>query len=106
MLMAWVRRNCRQLVSMCRAGAGGIPWRCRTRRIVEAPYAVAESEQFSPEPHVSPARVLPCHPHYQGGEGVLDWWPSGPVRVSPSSADEAAMPPQDRVGGDQAMATQ
>ena len=28
--------------------------------------------------------------------------PSGPVRVGPSSANEAAMPPQDRVGGDEA----
>ena len=37
MLVAWVRRNCRQLVSVCRNGAGGMRWRCRIRRIVEAP---------------------------------------------------------------------
>ena len=37
MLVAWVRRNCRQLVSVRRKGAGGIRWRLRIRRIVEAP---------------------------------------------------------------------
>ena len=37
MLAAWARRNCRQLVSACRSGAGGIPRRLRIRRIVEAP---------------------------------------------------------------------
>ena len=37
MLVAWVRRNCRQLVSVYRNGAGGIRWRLRIRRIVEAP---------------------------------------------------------------------
>src|SRR3954471_3902749 len=42
----------------------------------------------------------------KGGEGVVDRWPSGPVRVGPSPTDEAAMPAQDRVRGDQAMATQ
>ena len=31
---------------------------------------------------------------------------SGPVGVGPPSANEAAMPAQDRVGGDQAMPTQ
>ena len=68
--------------------------------------AVAELEQLALDPHVPPARVLPRHPHHQGGEDVVDRWPSGPVRVGPSSADEAAMPAQDRVRGDQAMATQ
>ena len=32
-----VRRNFRQLVSVCRIGAGGMRWRFRIRRIVEAP---------------------------------------------------------------------
>src|SRR6185436_15043587 len=68
--------------------------------------AVAELEQLTLQPHISPARVLPRHPHYQGGEDVVDRRPSGPVRVGPSSAYEAAMPAQDRVRGDQAMATQ
>ena len=67
---------------------------------------MAEFEQLALDPHVPPARVLPRHPHHQGGEDVVDRWPSGPVRVGPSSADEAAMPAQDRVRGDQAMATQ
>src|SRR5256885_495710 len=37
MLAPWVRRNCRQLVSVCRIDAGGTRWRLRIRRIVEAP---------------------------------------------------------------------
>ena len=37
MLAAWVRRNCRQLLSVRRDGAGGMRWRLRIRRIVEAP---------------------------------------------------------------------
>jgi hypothetical protein len=37
MVVACVRRNRRQLVSVCRDGAGGIRWRFRIRRIVEAP---------------------------------------------------------------------
>ena len=37
MLLACVRRNCRQLVSVCRNGAGGMRRRFRIRRIVEAP---------------------------------------------------------------------
>ncbi len=32
-----MRRNCRQVVSVSRIGAGGIRRRCRTRRIVDAP---------------------------------------------------------------------
>jgi len=68
--------------------------------------AVAEIEQLAPQPQVSPARVLPRHPQDQGGEGVVDRWSSGPVGVGPSSADEAAVPAQDRVRGDQAMAPQ
>ena len=37
MLEAYVRRNCRQLVSVCRTGAGGMRWRVKIRRIVDAP---------------------------------------------------------------------
>jgi hypothetical protein len=48
MLVACVRRNCRQLVSVCRTGAGGMRWRFKMRPIVEAPMrwpkAGAESE--------------------------------------------------------------
>jgi hypothetical protein len=34
--VAWVRRNCRHVVSVCHTGAGGMQWRLRIRRIVEA----------------------------------------------------------------------
>jgi hypothetical protein len=37
MVEAWVRRNRRQVVSVCRDDAGGIRRRLRTLRIVDAP---------------------------------------------------------------------
>jgi hypothetical protein len=37
MVAAWVCRNCRQVVSVCRLGAGGIRSSLRIRRIVDAP---------------------------------------------------------------------
>jgi hypothetical protein len=37
MAAAWACRNCRQVVPVCRFGAGGIRRALRTRRIVEAP---------------------------------------------------------------------
>jgi hypothetical protein len=40
---------------------------------------VAELEQLAADSLVAPARVLPRHPHDQGGEGVIDRWPPGPV---------------------------
>ena len=104
--MAWVRRNCRQLVSVCRDRRRWDAVALQDPPDRRGADAVAEFEQLALDPHVPPARVLPRHPHHQGGEDVVDRWPSGPVRVGPSSADEAAMPAQDRVRGDQAMATQ
>ena len=93
--------------------AVGVPDRCRWDAAApkdppdrRGAHAVAELEQLALDPHVPPARVLPRHPHYQGGEHVVDRWPSGPVGVGPSSANEAAMPAQDRVRGDHAVATQ
>jgi hypothetical protein len=67
---------------------------------------MAKLEQLALQPLVSPARVLPRHPHNQGDEHVIDRWPPGPVRVGPPSAHEAAMPAQDRVRGDQTMGSQ
>ena len=67
---------------------------------------VTELEQVALQSHVPPARVLPRHPHHQRGKDVVDRRLSGRVRIGPSSADEAAMPAEDRVRGDQAMAAQ
>jgi hypothetical protein len=105
MLVAWVRRNCRQL-------GVGVPQRRRWDPVAlkdpsdrRGADTVAELEQLALEPQVPPARVLPRHPHDQGGEHVVDRWPSGSVRVDPSSAHEAATPAQDRVRSDKPMAT-
>jgi len=102
MLAAWVRRNWRQLVSGCRRDAVALEDPADRR----GAYAVAECEQLALDSDISPARVLLRHAHYQGGEGVVDGWSSGPVGVGPLSADEATVPAQDRVRGDQALPTQ
>src|SRR4051812_46242730 len=102
MLVAWVRRNWRQLVpGWCRwdAAAAQDP---ADRRGADA---MTEFEQLTLDSAVSPARVLRSHPADQRGEGLIDRWSSGPVRVGPSSAYEAAMPAQDRLWTDQTMAT-
>jgi hypothetical protein len=67
---------------------------------------VAELEQFPLHSAVSPARVLRRHPYDQRRDDVVDRWASGPIRVGPLLAHESVMPAQDRVRGDQAMATQ
>jgi hypothetical protein len=67
---------------------------------------VSELEQLAADSLMAQARVLSGHPHHQGGEDVVDRWPSNPVGVGPSSAYEAAMPAQDRVRSDQAAAAQ
>jgi hypothetical protein len=58
MLVAWVHRNCRQLVSVCRTGAGGMRWCCRIRRIVAAPTrwrSVSRSPWILLDPAAMPA---------------------------------------------------
>ena len=52
LVAAWVRRKWRQLVSVDRDGAGGIRWRRRIRRIVEAPIVL---QRYLPAP--SPSSV-------------------------------------------------
>jgi hypothetical protein len=91
----------------------GVPDRCRWDAVaLEDPPdrrgtdTVAELEQLAPEPHVPPPRVLPRHPHHQRDQHLVDRRPPGPVRVGPASANEAAMPAQERVRGDHAVATQ
>ena len=54
----------------------------------------------------SPAGVLSRHPYHQGGEGLVDRWASGPVRVGPLSAHEAAVPAQNGSRSNKAVAAQ
>jgi len=91
----------------------GVPARCRwDAAVLQDPAdcrgadAVAEFEQLTLHPAISPARVLRRHPYDQRGDGSVDRWAAGSIRVGPLLAHEAAMPAQDRVRGDQAMATQ
>src|SRR6266516_7343484 len=98
---AWACRNVRQLASVCRFGAGGI------FRGLENPAdrgradPVAELEQLTLDPLVSPAAVLGREPLDQRGDLGADRRPSRPVRIAPLAGDQAAVPAQDGAGGDQ-----
>src|SRR6478735_12395396 len=59
MLAAWVRRNWRQLVSVCRRDAVALEDPADRR----GADAVAECEQLALDSDISPARVLPRHAH-------------------------------------------
>lgn len=62
---------------------------------------MAELEQLALDPLVSPAVVLDREPLDQGGDLSVNRRPSRPVRVSPLTGDQAAVPPQHGAGGDQ-----
>ncbi len=56
---------------------------------------VADLEQFTLDPLVSPAVVLGGEPLDERGNLGADWRPSRPVRIGPLSGDQAAVPAQD-----------
>jgi len=56
-----------------------------------------------PNPLVSPAAVLGGEPPDQHGDLGADRRSSCRVRVGPFTGDQAAVPPKDSAGGDQAM---
>jgi hypothetical protein len=68
--------------------------------------SMTEFEQFALHSPVTPSRVLRRHLHDQCRDGVVDRRASGLVRVHPLVVYQAAMPAQNRVRGDQAMAAQ
>jgi hypothetical protein len=91
----------------------GVPGRCRGYAPqLEDPAdgrcsdAVAELEKFTLDSLVAPGLVLAGHSFDQRGDGVIDVWATGPVRVGPLLGDQAAVPAQDRARSDQAMAAQ
>jgi len=96
-----VRRNCRQVESVCRFGAGGI---CRA--FVDpadrgGADPVAELEQLALDPQVSPAVVPGSEPPDERGDLGADRRASRPVRIGPFPGDQAAVPPQHCAGRDQ-----
>jgi hypothetical protein len=106
MLEACARRKRRHEVSVDRRNAGGIRRRLRILRIVDAPDAVAELEQFALDALVAPGFVLAGHPFDQRDDHWVDGWAPGAARVGPLLGDQAAMPAQDRGRGDHAMPAQ
>ena len=62
---------------------------------------VADLEQLTLDPLVSPAVVLGGEPLDERGDLRADWRPSRLVRIGPLAGDQAAVPPQDGAGGDQ-----
>jgi hypothetical protein len=103
---AWVCKNFRQVVSVCRCGAGGIFSALRIRRMVDALTPVAELEQLALDPLVSPAVVLGGEPLDERGDLGAGRRPSCAVRVGPLAGDQAAVPAQDGAGGDQPVRSQ
>jgi hypothetical protein len=93
MPVAWVRRNCRHVVSVRRTGAGWDPVTAQDPADRRGSDAVAEGEQFTADALVSPIRVVRRHLHHQRGDGVVDRRATRlPVRVGPLPAHYAAMP--------------
>jgi hypothetical protein len=86
-------------VSAARSGAGGIRRRLRIRRIVDAP-AMPELAQFTLDALVAPGRVLSGQLFDQRGDGVVEGWATGAVRVGPFVGHQVAVPAQDRGRGD------
>src|SRR6266851_527914 len=80
---AWAGKNPRQLMPVCRCGAGGIGRVLRTRPIADALTRRAEFEQLGLDPLVSPAVVLGGEPLNERGDVGADWRPSRPVRAGP-----------------------
>jgi hypothetical protein len=67
---------------------------------------VAELAQFAFDALVTPGLVLSGQPLDQRGDGVVEGWATGAIRMGPLLGYQAAVPPQDRGRGDQAMAAQ
>ena len=68
--------------------------------------AVAELEKFALDALVTPFLVLAGQLLDQDGDGLVEGWAPGAVRIGPLLGHEAVVPPQDRGGGDQAMPAQ
>jgi len=91
-----VRRNCRQVESVCRFGAGGI---CRA--FVDpadrgGADPVAELEQLALDPQVSPAGILRSEPPDERGDLGADRRASRPVRMGPFPGDQPVHPQSSR----------
>ena len=57
-----------------------------------------EFGKLAGDPGVAPARVLACESEDEVTDALLHWWPSATARgVCPSSADELAVPAQERL---------
>jgi hypothetical protein len=67
---------------------------------------VAEANQFSVDPPMSPARVIPSQPPNKITYLVADTWAAGKVRIRPVPADQATVPGQQRARRDDAMLPQ
>jgi hypothetical protein len=62
---------------------------------------MAELEQFALNTLVAPGLVLSGQLFDQGGNGVVDRWAIGAVRVGSFLGHQPAVPPQDRGRSDQ-----
>jgi hypothetical protein len=80
---------------------------CCDRPAVVVSHPHSNNQRLTAHPDVAPARVLPGHPHHQGGEDVVDWWPhralgqAAPLRPLPEDPTAATdhVRRHDRFGG-------
>ncbi len=98
---AWTRRNCRQLVSPRRAGAGGIRARFGDPADRRGSDPVTQRAQLALDALVPPRGVVPGQPLDQRGDLPRHRRPAGAVRVGPPIRDQTAVPTQDRTRADQ-----
>ena len=88
----------------------GLPWRGIDTGLlqdlphVDAATSISQPGQFTVDPAVAPARVLAGQPEDQGPDVPAGGWPAGLASFGPggpATADDVAVPAQDRVRGDQ-----
>jgi hypothetical protein len=97
MVAAWACRNCRQVVSVFRFGAGGIRRALRTRRMVEAP-ARWPGLSSSPWMRWYPQLWFSVASRSMSVALGAHRWASGVVKVGPLLSGQAAMPSQNGAG--------
>ena len=68
--------------------------------------AVSQPDEFALDAPVAPGWILVGQTHHDVADLITDWWAARPVRISPLLPDQAAVPCQQRGGGNQAVQPQ
>jgi hypothetical protein len=76
------------------------------RRIVPAPRRCPSPSSFALDASVAPGRILLRYAQHQVTNLVTDRWAAGLVGIGPLLGDQAAVPSQQRAGGNDAVDAQ